>query len=139
MGRRYNLTVNWRMELKHLMPNEINWKRTSYESRVDAMADDIADFVLDVLATIDVPAAKASPEKWEMVCRFFAGSAKAARVQRGTAGDGGARMAEYLANAFPSNSDGSNDGFFEFMDWLSNPAEFQPILLRAAMEAAAKR
>ena len=117
------------------MANEIDWERTAYESRVDAMAGEVSTFVTAVLGTIDVEAAKASPERWELVCRFFAGCGRAARAQGNTPDGGGKRIAAYLAAAFPCNAEGSNDGFFEFMDWLSNPAEFRPVVLDAALKA----
>ena len=113
---------------------EINWERQGYESRVDAMADDISEFVAAVLATIDEKAARTSATRWEAVCRFFAGCARAARAQGATPDGGRKRIAVYLAAEFPCNLEGSNDGFFEFMDWLSNPDEFRPAALRAALE-----
>jgi hypothetical protein len=113
---------------------EINWERSDYESRVDVRADDIESFVAAVLDTIDVEAARSSPRRWERVCRFFSGCADAARAQGATPRGGGERIAAYLGDAFPCSSEGSKDGFFEFMDWLSNPAGFEPRALRSALE-----
>jgi hypothetical protein len=113
---------------------EINWERSDYESRIDVRADDIQSFVATVLETIDVEAARLSPRRWEEVCRFFAGCARAARAQGATPCAGGRHIAAYLADAFPSSSEGSNAGFFEFMDWLSNPERFKPMALRSALE-----
>lgn len=116
------------------MAKEINWERSDYESRVDVRADDIESFVAAVLKTIDVEAARSSPRGWEKVCQFFAGCARAARAQGDTPRAGGKHAAAYLANAFPCNSEGSSDGFFEFMDWLSNCEDFQPTALRSSLE-----
>ena len=113
---------------------EINWERSDYESRIDVRADDIQSFVATVLETINVEAARSSPRRWEAVCRFFAGCARAARAQGATPQAGGRRIATYLQDAFPSSSEGSNAGFFEFMDWLSNSERFNPTALRAALE-----
>lgn len=116
------------------MAAEINWERTDYDSRVDRRADDIESFVTAVLETIDVEAARRSPPQWERVCRFFKGAARAALAQGATPRGGGKRIAAHLAEAFPSNADGSNDGFFEFMDWLANQQDFRPEALRASLE-----
>jgi hypothetical protein len=116
------------------MADEINRLRSDYQSRVDVRAEDIESFVAAVLATIDVNAARSSPEKWEAVCRFFAGCARAAKAQGKTPRSGGKQIAAYLAKAFPSDAEASNDGFFEFMDWLSNPTEFRPAALRASLK-----
>jgi hypothetical protein len=112
---------------------EINWERSDYQSRVDVSADDIESFVAAVLDTIDVEAARSSPRRWEKVCRFFTGCAGAARAQGATRA-GGERIAAYLADAFPCRSEGSNEGFFEFMDWLSKPEGFTPTALRSSLE-----
>src|SRR5947209_19230136 len=64
------------------MPKEINWDRSEYESRVDIAAEEIETFVDAVLNTIDVESARSSPTRWEIVCRYFAGSARAARAQQ---------------------------------------------------------
>jgi hypothetical protein len=114
---------------------EINWERSEYESRVDVRADDIESFVTAVLKTIDVEAARSSPDRWEKVCQFFAGCARAARAQGKTPRDGGKYVAAYLTTAFPCNCEGSNEGFFEFMDWLSNSRDFHPTALRSSLTA----
>jgi len=116
------------------MAREITWERSGYESRVDVRADEIESFVEAVLSTIDVEAARSSPGQWEAVCRFFAGCARAAKVQGNTPRSGGKRIAAYLSQEFPGNFEGSNDGFFEFMDWLSNPTSFRPSALRLSLE-----
>jgi len=116
------------------MSEEISWERTEYESRVDARAEDISTFVAAVLGSIDEEAARSSPAQWAEVCRFFAGCGRAARAQGATPERGGKRIAEYLAKAFPSSDEGSEAGFFEFMDWLSKPAEFRPAALQAALK-----
>jgi hypothetical protein len=86
------------------------------------------------LATIDEAAARASTARWAVVCRFFAGCARAAKAQGATPEGGGERMAEYLTAAFPYGAEASNEGFEEFMDWLSNPQAFAPTQLRAMLE-----
>lgn len=116
------------------MADAIYWERSDYQSRVDARAGEIESFVAAVLDTIDIKATKASPRRWEVVCRFFGGCARAAKAQGSTPGGGGKRMAAYLAEQFPAHGEGSNDGFFEFMDWLNNRANFQPTKLRLALE-----
>ena len=116
------------------MGKEINWHRVGYESRIDVMADEVSKFVEAVLENIDEEAARASPARWEMVCRFFAGCSGAARAQGITPGGGGERMAAYLAAAFPCDSDGSTEGFYEFMDWLSNPKAFRPTRLQSLLQ-----
>jgi hypothetical protein len=114
---------------------EINWERSDYESRIDLRADDIQSFVATVLATIDVQAARQSSRRWDQVCQYFAGCARAAIGQGTTPRAGGKRIAEYLEGAFPwSDSEGSNAGFFEFMDWLANSEKFNPTALRSALE-----
>ena len=120
------------------MPKEINWERSEYESRVDIAADDIEAFVDAVLNTIDVEAARSSPARWEIVCRYFAGCARAAKAQGNTPNAGGERIAADFAAEFPyarddGRDDGSSEGFFEFMDWLANPRSFNPIGLRKAL------
>jgi len=90
--------------------------------------------VTSVLNTIDVEAARSSPRHWEKVCEYFAGCARAARAQGATPRDGGRRIAAHLNNRFPCGTAGSNEGFFEFMDWLSEPARFQPAALRSSLE-----
>ena len=115
------------------MATEIKWERSDYESRVDVRADEIDSFVTAVLATIDSEAARSSPARWAKVCRYFAGCARAAKAQGATPRAGGKRIAARLASAFPSDSDGSNEGFFEFMDWLSNPDRFRPTALRSSL------
>jgi hypothetical protein len=115
------------------MATEINWGRSDYESRIDARADDIDAFVTAVLGTVDLPAARASPPAWAVVCRYFAGCARAARAQGATPRGGGKRIAAHFARAFPCDAEGSNDAFFEFMDWLARPDEFRPSALRAAL------
>jgi len=117
---------------------EANWERSDYESRIDLRADDIQSFVATVLATIDVQAARQSPPRWDQVCQYFAGCARAARAQGATPRAGGKRIARYLKDAFPSSSEGSNTGFFEFMDWLSNPEKFKPTALRSLLECAGR-
>jgi hypothetical protein len=112
---------------------EINWERSDYESRIDVRADDIESFVAAVLETIDVESARSSPGRWEEVCRFFAGAARAARAQGATPRAGGQRIATHLDDAFPSSSEGSNEGFFEFMDWLASPQRFKLTALRSAL------
>ena len=116
------------------MEGDVNWERTDYESRLDVRADDIESFVAAVLNTIDVEAARSSPRRWETVCRFFKGCVRAARAQGATPRAGGRRIAAYLAKSFPCDSEGSNEGFFEFMDWLSNPEKFRPKALRRSLE-----
>ena len=135
------------------MSREIRWERRSYESRIDLAADDISDFVDAVLATIDENAARSSNAQWEIVCRFFAGSAFAAEQQRGTEREGGRLIAQFFKTTFDFRSTGSGhgfndefeqleysqsdavfrDGFDEFMDWLSNPTQFSPEALRARL------
>jgi hypothetical protein len=118
------------------LPKEINWERSEYESRVDVAADDIEAFVDAVLDTIDVEAARSSPARWEIVCRYFAGSARAAKAQGNTPNAGGKRIAAYLATEFShARDDGSSEGFFEFMDWLANPDGFQPTALRSLLKS----
>jgi hypothetical protein len=112
----------------------INWERSEYESRVDVRADEIESFIDAVLGTIDVEAARTSPDQWEIVCRYFAGCARAASMQGNTRGSGGKRIATHLAQTFPGDFEPSNAGFFEFMDWLSNPEAFRPSALRSALE-----
>jgi hypothetical protein len=135
-------------QIEGSMANQANFERTQYESRADAAAENISEFVEAVLGTIDAKRARATSVQWEIVCRFFAGSAFAARQQKNTPLDGGKRMAEYLTAAFPwaasaardgvahyTGSSGSRDGFDEFMDWLSNPATFRPSALRDAISS----
>jgi len=116
------------------MAPQISFERSDYESRVDVRADEIESFVATVLATIDVEAARASTGAWEKVCRYFAGCARAAKAQGSTPRAGGTRIAAYFARAFPCRSEGSNEGFFEFMDWLSNPDSFRPTALRSSLK-----
>ena len=117
------------------MPKEINWERSEYESRVDIAADDIEAFVDAVLNTINVEAARSSPARWEIVCRYFAGSARAAKAQGATRHAGGKRIMAYLSAEFPySRDDGSCEGFFEFMDWLASPNSFQPTALSSLIK-----
>ncbi len=116
------------------MPGEINWERTGYQSRVDALADEISTFVETVLQTVDMERVRKSPARWEKVCRFFAGCARAARAQGNTPLAGGKRIAEYLTEEFPCSLEGSDEGFFEFMDWLSRPNEFRPTRLRNSLQ-----
>lgn len=117
-----------------LIAAQINWERPDFESRVELAADNIESFVEAVLGTIDAEAARSSPDRWEAVCRFFAGSARAALAQGDTPRAGGKRIAAYLAKAFPDcESEGSQNGFFEFMDWLSNPDDFRPAALRQSI------
>jgi hypothetical protein len=118
------------------MAKEINWQRVGYESRIDAMADDVSTFVAAELGTIDEAAARASSAQWAIVCRFFAACADAARAQGASPDGGGKRMARYLAEEFPCATNGSHEGFCEFMDWLSNPDAFRPTRLRSALESA---
>ena len=123
------------------MPHEVNWTRLGYESRIDVAAENISDFVDAVLETIDERAARASVSQWEIIRRFFAGSACAAQQQRGTEREGGKRIAEYLRSTFNFGSiqsgEGFTDGFDEFMDWLSNPAQFSPTALSARLAKGA--
>ena len=116
------------------MSSEINWQRVGYESRVDALAEELPAFVAAVLATIDEPAARASAARWAVVCRYFAGCAAAARAQGATTGGGGRRMAARLAAMFPCEAEGAHAGFEEMMDWLSDPAGFRPVALRGMVE-----
>ena len=120
------------------MPREVNWARLGYESRIDAAADNLSDFIDAVLGTIDEDAARDSAAQWEIVRRYFAGCAFAAQQQRGTEGEGAKRIAEYLRSTFNCGSiqsgEGFSDGFDEFMDWLSNPAQFSPTALRARLD-----
>lgn len=115
------------------MAGDLSFERVSYDSRIDAMASDIEDFVDTVLKTIDANAAKRQPEKWDKVCRYFAGCARAARAQGNTSNGGSTQIVRYLKTRFPYDRDGSNEGFFEFMDWLSKPDEFSPTALQAAL------
>jgi hypothetical protein len=117
-----------------IMAEEINFERVGYESRIDLLADEMSAFVEMELQTIDEDAVRASPQQWAAVCRFFAGCAAAARAQGQSPGRGGPRVAEYLASEFPCKSDGSRQGFDEFMDWLSNPAAFRPTRLRLMLQ-----
>ena len=99
----------------------------------------IEAFVDAVLNTIDVDAARSSPARWEIVCRYFAGSARASKAQGATPHAGGKRIAAYLAAEFPharddGRDDGLSEGFFEFMDWLANPNSFKPVGLRKLLE-----
>ena len=109
------------------------FERADYESRLDLSADDIQSFVAAVLGSIDEASARTSPSAWQEVCRFFKGCTRAARAQGTTPRAGGRRIVAYLSKEFPSHAEGSNDGFFEFMDWLSNPEAFKPAALRAAL------
>ena len=119
------------------MMNELWWEREESESRVDAVADEVEDFVEAVLAGIDLRAAQDSPPQWELVCQFFAGCANAAKDQGQTAGGGGERVASYLAARFPcpARSYGGpwSAGIFEFMDWLADPDAFRPSRLRGLL------
>ena len=119
------------------MANELWWEREESESRVDAVADEVENFVQAVLAGIDLRAARESQPQWELVCEFFAGCAMAATDQGQTAGGGGARIASYLATRFPrpAHSYGGpwNAGVFEFMDWLADPNAFQASRLRVLL------
>jgi hypothetical protein len=115
------------------MASEVNWERSDYTSRVDERADDIESFLTAVLATIDVDAARSSPRHWQKVCEYFAGCARAAKAQGATPRDGGQRIVAHLSDAFPCRAAGSNEGFFEFMDWLSNPDRFRPTALRSSL------
>ena len=121
------------------MAREINWQRTEYESCIDLAAEDISEFVEAVLQTVDEDAARSSPAQWEIVCRYFAGCAFAALQQRNTLRGGGERIADYLKAHFPFEfdqyRDRLTDGFDEFMGWLSNPSQFSPMALRAALSA----
>jgi hypothetical protein len=116
------------------MGADINWERVGFASRVDRLADDISSFVDAELQTIDENEARASVERWAVVCKFFAGCAKAALAQGRTPSSGGKRMAAYLQAAFPCDSDGSSYGFDDFMDWLSNPEAFRPTGLRSLLQ-----
>lgn len=123
------------------MPDEIDFVRLEYEHRADVLADHVDALVGAVLGTIDEPAARASPEKWAIVCRYFAGCATAARLQRGAPRDGGGRIADHLGRAFPyrksnHNDDGSRAGFEEMMDWMTRPERFRPTELRTALDRA---
>ena len=87
------------------MAREINWHRSDYESRIDLAADHIGEFVEAVLQTIDEEAARSTPAKWDIVCRYFAGCAFAAQQQRNTPREGGDRIADYLKANFPFEFD----------------------------------
>ncbi len=123
--------------------SEISFVRSDYESRIDIAADRISQFVDAVLGTIAYEATRSSLEKAEKMNRYFAGCARAARAQGTTPARGGERIAAYLGDAFGfdgvGSTDffefraGSNDGFFEFMDWLSNPGTFEPTALRRSL------
>lgn len=118
------------------MSDQAEFLRVNYTSRVDVAADNIEAFVATVLSTIDKIAARNSPRQWAIVCRFFAGCARAARAQGQTPQGGGRQIAKYLKDNFPSEEEGSSDGFYELMDWLSNPKAFRPTRLRRAIEQA---
>jgi len=115
------------------MSDEIQFHRVGYESRIDVRADEIESFVGAVLLTIDFEAARSSPEQWELVCRYFEGCAQAAKVQGNTPGSGGRRIADFLSQSFDS-AEPSQSGFFEFMDWLNDPAAFKPRSLRSSLD-----
>ena len=116
------------------MPGEIHFNRSDYESRIDLRADDIDSFVSAVLATIDADAAESSSDQWDLVCRYSKGCAQAAKVQGNTPRSGGRRIADHLTHTFPTDADPSSTGFFEFMDWLSNPDAFRPKALLSSLE-----
>jgi hypothetical protein len=97
---------------------------------VEAMADQVESFATAVLSTIDADAARASPERWAAVCRFFAGCAHGASH---TPGGGGRRMVEYFRSNFPPTSPlelmpskEKLDGYWEFFDWLVYSRPFRP-------------
>ena len=116
------------------MEGDLSFERVSYDSRIDAMAGDIEDFVDTVLKTIDANTAKRQPEMWKIVCRYFAGCARAARAQCNNSTGGSTLIVRYLKSRFPYDGDGSNEGFFEFMDWLSKSEKFKPSALRDSLE-----
>jgi hypothetical protein len=118
------------------MGEQVEWHRIGYTSRVDMLADRVAEFAKAVLGTIDESAARASRERWAVVCRFFAGCARAARAQGNTPDGGGDRMVAYFKQTFRCAEGGSAEGFDEFMDWLSDPAAFRSTRLRPLLERA---
>ena len=127
------------------MGEQVEWLRAQYTSRIDVLADRVGEFVKAVLASIDEPAARASPHRWAIVCRFFAGCAKAARVQGNTPDGGGHQMVMHFQRTFPcpqggspggGSTGGSAQGFDEFMDWLHDPAAFRPTRLRPLLDQA---
>lgn len=115
------------------MEGDLSWERVSYDSRIDQLAGDIGLFVDTVLQTIDIDSAKSHPAKWEKVCEYFAGCIRAARAQGITSQGGVAQIVRHLNARFPYQGHGSDEGFFEFMDWLSKPDSFAPSALRAKL------
>ncbi|HEX8915897.1 MAG TPA: hypothetical protein VF796_26320 [Humisphaera sp.] len=115
--------------------SSVEWGRSDHESRVDRLADDIEDFVSAELGTIDVSAVGRDPDRWELVCRFFAGCAAAARAQGQTPAGGGGRIAEHIAARFGpfDGHDFATAGFDAFMDWLANADAYRPGALRAVL------
>jgi hypothetical protein len=116
------------------MGEEIHWERLGYQSRIDAMEDEVPGFVEAVLASVDAEAARAAPHRWAVVCRFFAGCAAAAQAQDPMRLGAGGRVAAFFRKRFPGGGDRSTDGFDEFMDWLSRPEQFRPTRLREMLD-----
>jgi hypothetical protein len=116
------------------MDDEVRWERIEYESRLDAFADDLPEFVDAVLSTIDYPAVRTNDQRWAVVVEFFGGCWEAAYSQDSSAG-GRERAIGYFDATFPGARRAASGrtgaaGFSEFMDWLSDPATFQPTRLR---------
>jgi hypothetical protein len=126
------------------MNDEVRWNNVEYVSRVDVLADDVPDFVDAVLESIDYDAARASERSWEIVQQFFGGCAAAARLQHSGTGIGAKQIAAYFHSTFQWTDDekkGMNrpspemdEGFAEFMDWMSDPENFEPRRLREILE-----
>ena len=118
------------------MDDEVRWEAVEYESRLDALADDLPEFIDAVLGTIDYEAARADDRRWAAIVWFFAGCADAARS---LASSTGARehVIGHLDAAFPGARAGAgraDAGYEEFMDWVSDPAAFRPTRLHPFLE-----
>ena len=126
------------------MSDKVRWNNVEYVSRVDQLADDVPKFVDVVLASIDYDAARASARRWEIVQQFFSGCAAAAHLQHSGTGVGAKQIVAYFHSTFQC-TDGetegighslpeTDEGFAEFMEWMSDPENFEPTRLRAILE-----
>jgi hypothetical protein len=122
------------------MDGEVRWERIEYESRLDALTDELPEFIGAVLGTIDYPAVRADDRRWPVVVEFFGGCREAACCQDSATSGRHHPVVGYFDAAFPGarcagSGPAGTAGYAEFMDWLSDPVAFQPTRLRPLLES----
>lgn len=116
------------------MGDEIRWNRTDFEPRLESLASEKHEYVDAVLDSINYDDARADPRLWWIVCQFFEGAGTDLDyIMRGA--DAG--EIECDENQLLTSRTIQVEGYFEFMDWLSNSLQYRPTRLRPMLEQAA--